>query len=124
MRSLVAVAVLFAVATGGAAAQPAARGCSNDIFTVAGQQVSLTVCAGAVDGSAVAITETAKSGAKASSRAASIEILPGAATSRSVDDLSLEPIGLSYTLHLTLAYRNGTATTEHALLLPGAVPLK
>ena len=124
MRTLLAVAVLFAAGAGGAAAQPAARGCSNDIFTVGGQRVSVTVCAGAIDGSAVAITETAKSGTKTASGVASIEILSAAATSRSVDDLSLAPLGLSSTLHLTLAYRNGTVTTEHALLLPGAVPLK
>jgi hypothetical protein len=36
----------------------------------------------------------------------------------------LAPLGLAYTLHLTLAYRGSAASIEHALLLPGAVPLK
>ena len=40
------------------------------------------------------------------------------------EDVSLAPLGLQYTLHLTLAYRQAAVSIEHALLLPGAVPLK
>lgn len=118
------VFALLAASAAAASAQPAAQRCSNDVFSVAGQSVSVTVCAGASDGASVAVTETAKSGSKTASHAASIDILTGASTSRSVDDLSLAPLGLAYTLHLTLAYHNGAASLEHALLLPGAVPLK
>jgi hypothetical protein len=44
--------------------------------------------------------------------------------SRGVDDVPLNPLGLSSTLHLTLTYADGKVSVEHALLLPGAVPLK
>ena len=46
------------------------------------------------------------------------------AGARAVDDVSLTPLGLPYTMHLTLAYRDAAVAVEHALLLPGAVPLK
>jgi hypothetical protein len=124
MRILGAVFALLAASAAAASAQPAGQRCSNDVFSVAGQSVAVTVCAGASDGASVAITETAKSGSKTASHATSIGILAGASTSRSVDDLSLAPLGLAYTLHLTLAYHGGAASLEHALLLPGAVPLK
>jgi len=76
---------------------------------------------GPADGSSAAITETVKGAAKSFNHATSIDVLPGAVVSRSVDDLSLSPLDLRYTLHLTLAYRGGAASIEHALLLPGAV---
>jgi len=125
MRTSVAVLVLFAAASiVPALAQPAQR-CSRDAFPVGGQSVAVTVCAGAPDGGkTVAVTQTFKSGAASFNHLTSIEVLPGASASRAVDDVSLAPLGLSYTLHLTLAYRAAAVTIEHALLLPGAVPLK
>jgi hypothetical protein len=122
MRTFVALFSLLAASTAAATAQPAR--CSTDAFPIGGQSVSVTVCAAPADGSSTALTETVKSGAKSFSHATSIDVLPGAAVSRSVDDLSLAPLGLAYTLHLTLAYRGSAASIEHALLLPGAVPLK
>ncbi len=43
---------------------------------------------------------------------------------RAIDDVPLGRSVLPYTLHLTLAYRDGQIAVEHALLLPGARPLK
>ena len=107
-----------------AAAQPAQR-CSRETFPIAGQPVVVTVCAGAPNGGkTVAITETFKNAAASFNHTASIEVLPGAATSRATDDVSLAPLGLQFTLHMTLAYREAGVIIEHALLLPGAVPLK
>lgn len=127
MRSTVRiiVAALALVATSVAAdAQPAGR-CSHEAFPVAGQSIGVTVCAGASDGAkSVPVNETFKGRAGSFSHTASIDVLPGAATSRAVDDVGLTPLGLPYTLHLTLAYREGLVSIEHALLLPGAVPLK
>lgn len=126
MRPFVAglVAAALAAIVGPASAQPAQR-CSRDTFPVAGQSLLVTVCAGAPDGTrTVAITETVKNAATSFNHAASIEVLPGAAVSRTVDDVSLAPLGLQFTLHLTLAYREAAVSVEHALLLPGAVPLK
>jgi len=69
------------------------------------------------------VTETIK-GTSTISHAATIQVLAGAVVSRGVDDIALAPLGLSSTLHLTLAYADGKVSVEHALLLPGAVPLK
>lgn len=123
MRSLVAILALLAASIVPALAQPASR-CSHETFPVGGQSVAVTVCAGAPDsGKTVAVTETFKGAATSFNHTTSVDVLPGA-TSRSIDDVSLAPLGLQYTLHLTLAYRDAAVTIEHALLLPGAVPLK
>jgi hypothetical protein len=123
MRSSVAVLALFVASVAPALAQPAQR-CARDTFPVGGQTVAVTVCAGAAEGAkTVAVTETFKNAATSFNHTTSIDVLPGA-TSRAVDDVSLAPLGLQYTLHLTLAYRQSGVTIEHALLLPGAVPLK
>jgi hypothetical protein len=123
MRSSVAVLALFVASIAPALAQPAQR-CTRDTFPVAGQPVAVTVCSSAPEGAkTVAVTETFKGATASFNHSTSIEVLPGA-TSRAVDDVSLAPLGLQYTLHLTLAYRQAGVTIEHALLLPGAVPLK
>ena len=124
MRTFVAVLVLLAASIAPVLPQPAQR-CSRDTFPVGGQSVAVTVCAGAPDsGKSVAVTESFKTTAASFNHSSSIEVLPGAAASRTVEDVSLAPLGLQYTLHLTLAYRQAAVSIEHALLLPGAVPLK
>jgi hypothetical protein len=124
MRTFVAVLALFVASIAPALPQPASR-CSREVFPVAAQAVSVTVCAGAPDsGKTVAVTETFKNAKASFDQTTSIEVLPGAAASRAVQDVSLAPLGLQFTLHLTLAYREAAVTIEHALLLPGAVPLK
>jgi hypothetical protein len=124
MRTFVAAFALFVASIAPALPQPASR-CSRDVFPVAGQPVSVTVCAGAPDGGkTVAVTETFKNAKSSFDQTTSIEVLAGAAASRAVNDVSLAPLGLQYTLHMTLAYRDAGVTIEHALLLPGAVPLK
>ena len=122
MRTFVAVAALVAASIAPALAQGGK--CSHETFPVGGQSVAVTVCAAAPEGKSVAISESFKGASASFGHAASIEILPGAAASRAVDDVALTPLGLQYTLHLTLAYRDGGVSIEHALLLPGAVPLK
>jgi hypothetical protein len=124
MRTFAAVLALLAASTAPALAQPAQR-CSHETFPVGGQSVAVTVCAGAPDGGkTVAVTETFKNAAASFNHTTSIEVLPGATASRAVDDVALTPLGLNYTLHLTLVHREAAVSIEHALLLPGAVPLK
>jgi hypothetical protein len=127
MRTFVAVLALFAAGIAPALAQPGqpALRCTHDTFPVSGQSITVTACAGAPDsGQSVAVTETFKGASGSFNHATSIEVLAGASASRAVDDVPLAPLGLQYTLHLTLAYRDATVVIEHALLLPGAVPLK
>ena len=124
MRTSVAILALLAASIVPALGQPAQR-CSHETFPVGGQPVTVTVCAGAPNGAkTVAVAETFKNAATSFNHSTSIEVLPGAATSRAVDDVSLAPLGLQFTLHMTLAYREAGVVIEHALLLPGAVPLK
>ena len=123
-RPFVAVLAFFAASIAPALAQPVQR-CSHEAFAVGGQSVVVTVCAGAPNGGkTVAVAENFKNASTPFNHTTSIEVLPGAAASRAVDDVSLAPLGLQYTLHLTLAYREAGVIIEHALLLPGAVPLK
>jgi hypothetical protein len=122
MRTFVAVLAFLVAGISAAPAQPAQK-CSRDTFDVNGP-ITVTVCAGAAEGRNVAVTETVKAAAGSFTHATTIEVLPGASASRTIDDLSLAQLKLPYTLHVTLAYRDGVASIEHALLLPGAVPLK
>lgn len=127
MRTFVAAFALVAAGIAPAPAQPGqpASRCTHDTFPVGGQTIVVTACAGAPDsGRTVAVTETFKGASGAFSHTTSIEVLDGASATRAVDDIALAPLGLQYTLHLTLAYRDATVLIEHALLLPGAVPLK
>jgi hypothetical protein len=127
MRTFVPVLALVAAGIAPALAQPGqpASRCTHDTFPVGGQSIVVTACAGAPDsGQTVAVTETFKGGSGSFNHATSIDVLPGASASRAVDDVVLAPLGLQYTLHLTLAYRDAAVIIEHALLLPGAVPLK
>ncbi|MBV8750147.1 MAG: hypothetical protein JO103_10595 [Candidatus Eremiobacteraeota bacterium] len=122
MRTFVAVLALV-----GAAAAPALgqQRCTHETFPVASQSVAVTVCTTAADGAkTVPVSETFKNASTSFNHATTIEVLPGASASRGIDDVSLTALGLPYTLHLTLAYRDGSVAIEHALLLPGAVPLK
>lgn len=127
MRTFAAVVALVAAGTlpaVGQPGQPPSR-CSHDTFQVAGQPVVVTACAGAPDsGKTVAVNETFKGTTATFNHTTSIQVLAGASASRAVDDIALAPLGLPYTLHLTLAYRDAAVIVEHALLLPGAVPLK
>ncbi len=127
MRTFAAVLALVAAGIAPVLAQPGqpAVRCTHDTFPVGGQPVAVTACAGAPDGGkSVTVTETFKGGSGSFTHVTSIEVLPGAAASRDVDDVALAPLGLQYTLHLTLAYRDAAVVIEHALLLPGAIPLK
>jgi hypothetical protein len=123
MRSFAALVALLAVSLAPAAAQNPQR-CAREAFPVNGQSVTVTVCAVPPQGRSVAVSETFSRGSQSFSRSTRIDVLPGADVSRAVDDASLTPFGLPFTLHLTLAYRGGAVAIEHALLLPGAVPLK
>lgn len=123
MRTFAALVALLAIAGAApAAAQP--ERCSHETFPVGGSSVAVSVCAAPPAGREVSVSETFSHGSQSFGRSATIEVLNGADVSRAVDDASLTQFGLPYTLHLTLAYKGGSVVIEHALLLPGAVPLK
>jgi hypothetical protein len=72
----------------------------------------------------VTVTETFVRGGQRLTRPLTIEVVSGASVTRAVDDVPLTELGSNKQLHLTIAYRPGEASLEHALLLPGAVVLK
>lgn len=116
-------AVLVLTAASAAAAQT--ERCTSDALTIDSAAVTARVCApaGVGDGQRILVTVALVSSAGTVRHTTPFELLPGG-VSRTVDDISLEPLGSKKSLHVTLAYRAGIVTLEHALLLPGAVPIK
>src|SRR5579875_990719 len=115
-------ALLAAAPPAAGAQQPSPR-CSHDVFPIGGQAVVVTACGAARNGT-VAVSESVRGASSTVAHSTAMSLLAGASVARTVDDIPLQPLGLPYTLHLTLAYRDGQMTVEHALLLPGARPLK
>lgn len=121
--ALVAAGLLLLPARGVAADR-----CSVESLPVGKAAVKITICAappaGAGAAASVPLTETFVSGGTSFVRSSQVDFFAGAAVSRSIEDVALAKLGLASTLHLTIAYRQGLASIEHALLLPGAIPLK
>jgi hypothetical protein len=138
VRPVAAIALSAAVFAAASGATPVENGgCSSDAFSIDGSSVRLELCVPAGDKSSAktVVTEHFSIGAQAARSAAGaegqgferelpVERLPGAESSRAIDDVSLERLGLARTLHLTIAVRSGSVKLEHALLIPGAVSLK
>ncbi len=117
----------FAVAlvlTAASAASASSDRCTKDALTIEGVPVMATICVPAgASGSKVTVSETLVGSAGTLNHTTIFDLLP-AGVSRTVDDIVLEKLGSKRTLHVTLAYREGVVTLEHALLLPGAIPVK
>ncbi|HMD02592.1 MAG TPA: hypothetical protein VKG44_06445 [Candidatus Baltobacteraceae bacterium] len=110
---------------------PASEACSNDTFSVDGSPLGVQVCAQATDakGASVAkpaavVQETFSYRGASFAHTLTVEFLAGAEISRTIDDVSLARLGIAKTLHLSIAYKPGSARLEHALLVPGAIALK
>jgi len=119
-RSLTGTTVAFLAAGAAALAQ---SDCTHDTLTIDGTPLAVSFC---VSGPAarVTVTETFVRGAQQLTRPLAIDVVEGASVTRAVDDVPLGEFGTDKQLHLTIAYRNGRAVLEHALLLPGALVLK
>jgi hypothetical protein len=120
-RSLAGTTVAFLAA--GAAALAQGENCTHDTLSIDGTPTAASFC---VSGPAarVTVTETFVRGAQQLTRPLMIEVVDGASVTRAVDDVPLGQLGSDKQLHLTIAYRNGRAVLEHALLLPGALVVK
>jgi hypothetical protein len=101
-----------------------AEHCTRDHLNVAGSAVAASFCIPAEPAPSVSVTETFTALGKTIRQTTPLAIVAGARTSRTIDDVDLTPIGLKSSLHMTLAYRAGYVELEHALALPGAVPVK
>ncbi len=122
-RSL--LGLILVISLGSPASAQARRRCSSDTFTVSATPVRVRVCIERDDATpTVDVSETLSANGKSFTRTIVLERLPGASVSRAIDDAALAPLGLNSSLHMTLAYGDGSVRIEHALLLPGAEPLK
>lgn len=110
------------VASAGAAS--AQDHCSRDSFAVDGSPVAVSLCVEDGSTSPVAVTATFSRGSSSFSRSLPVTVVAGATVSRAVEEVALDPLGVGKRLHLTIAYRQGRAVVEHAMLLPGAIVLK
>jgi hypothetical protein len=126
-------ALLVAISTVPVLGQPA-DGCSHDAFVIDGATVGVTLCPGAAaparrarsdgQGGGITVLETFSSASATFSRTTVVVPDDQSGPARAIDDVSLDRLGITKTLHLTIAYRGGATRLEHALLIPGAVPLK
>ncbi len=121
-----AAAVLagFIVCGERAAAQSDPR-CSVYALPVDGGTVAARFCVpGEPPSASVAISESFAARGRSFTKLLALATVPGQRTTRAIDDVDLAPLAIARTLHLTLAYRAGRVTLEHALALPGAIPVK
>lgn len=126
---LVPVLALAAAATAGAAsAQPSTR-CTRETLPVRGSSVTVGYCVEQNGPAAghdlpVRVQETYSSPHGGQTREATLRFIAGEPASRVIEDLPLEPLGLSGVLHLTLLLRGGLVHVDAAMLTPGAVTIK
>lgn len=125
IRLLVSVTAGAALAASFVATVFAANsGCSHDALTIDGTPVTVVLCATRSDAKTVSVSETFTSKSATLAHATTIDVLPGEESSRGIDDVPLAQLAIAKTIHITMHYKAGAIALEHALLLPGAVPLK
>jgi len=126
MGTLFRSAVALGLAAGlGFPASAQGERCSHDALTVDGTPVAARFCVPTGAGAAnVSVTETFTAKGRSIAKTTPLAVVAGALTSRTIDDIDLGPLGLKRALHMTLAYRAGAVELEHALALPGAIPIK
>ena len=108
---------------GTAGADTAGR-CTHESWSVDGQPLSATFCVPAPSGARVTVDETFARNGQSIAHALELDLVNGVDVVRAIDTVPLDAVGSAKQLHLTIAYRNGRAEVEHAMLLPGAVVLK
>lgn len=121
-----ALALTLAAGTGARAAEA----CSHETLSIRATPVNVAYCvlrAGrAKPGESVplALNETYASPRGSLNRTVTVQFIAGENPSRAIEDVPLEPLGLTGTLHVTLAYAGGLVRIESAILTPGAITIK
>jgi hypothetical protein len=128
MTRALASLILFAAGTiRGAVADP---GCTQETLFVRGTPVTIAYCVSAAPrangaGEVIVPVAASYSAPHGSLRVASeLHFMADERVSRVIESLDLARVGLSGTLHLTLAYSRGLVRIEGALLTPGAITVK
>jgi hypothetical protein len=121
------LATLVAAAHPAASAPPA---CTSETLAVQGTPVTISYCVtGPLRTTAsheIIVPASATFAAPGGTlhRNSELHFLAEEATSRVLESLDLTKVGLTGTLHLTLAYIRGALRVEGALLTPGAITIK
>jgi hypothetical protein len=121
-----AVFIILSATTALAAADP----CTQEVLRVEGVTVTIGYCINGVpradggDEMIVPVTEAYAAPGGTMRRLRQLHFVAGEGTSRVLESLDLTQLGLSGTLHLTLAYSRGVVQVEGALLTPGAITIK
>ena len=125
-----ALPIFILVAAGtlrGALADP---GCTQETLSVQGRPLTISYCVGAAprangaDELIVPVSATYSTASGTLRRASELHFMAGERVSRVIESLDLTRVGLTGTLHLTLAYARGLVRVEGALLTPGAITIK
>jgi hypothetical protein len=121
-------AALVLMTAASASAQPAGR-CTRETLEVRGVPVSVGYCVAAVGPASghelpVRVQENYSSPHGALSQETTLRFIAGETSSRVIEDLPLERLGLSGTLHMTLLLRGGLVRVDAAMLSPGAITVK
>ncbi len=107
-----------------------ASSCTQEKLTVEGAPLTIGYCvsgpllANGADELLVPVTATYSAPAGTLRRSIDLHFIAGERVSRVLQSLDLAKLGLSGTLHLTLAYSHGLVRLEGALLTPGAITIK
>jgi hypothetical protein len=118
------------VASAGAYNAGATAACTQQTLSVRGTPVSIGYCvtgAPRATGAAeiiVPVVATYSAPGGSVRRSIDLHFLADEAVSRVLESFDLQPLGLTGTLHLTLAYSRGLVQVEGALLTPGAITIK
>lgn len=122
------LAVFAAAGAGIAPAQPAGR-CTRETLAVKGTPVTIGYCVTAQGNGAgpdlpITVQATYASPHGSFSQPATLRFVKGVDSSRVIEDVSLDRLGIEGTLHLTLVLRGGVVRIETAMLTPGAITIK
>jgi hypothetical protein len=122
--------ILAVIAAFTARAAIAATPCTQEAVTVEGAPVTIGYCingpprANGAQEVIVPVAATYAAPGGTLRRSSQLHFIAGEGISRVIESLDLTKLGLTGTLHLTLAYSRGLVRLEGALLTPGAITIK
>jgi hypothetical protein len=128
MLRALAIAVISAAITLQAAT--AAEQCTQESLSVEGRAVSIGYCisgplrSNGADEVLVPVAATYAASGTTLRLPIQLHFIAGESISRVLESLDLTKLGLTGTLHLTLAFSHGLVHVEGALLTPGAITIK
>ena len=106
----------------------ASTNCSSRTLSVRGTPVTVALCPLVTSRTrsgelVVSTSESLTANGKSMRTQRDFHFLSGEATSRAIELVDLSALGMTGTLHLTLAYHDASVTVESAVLTPGAIPV-